>query len=319
MIFSIICPAFNEEKYIGSILENFVKNCPQPSELFVADAGSTDRTIEIVKEWELRHSGIHLVENPSLYVSHAFNTCFHISSGRYVALLGAHATYKTSFFNSALNELEANHADVVGGPLNQIGVGEWGHAIAWCMSTRFGVGGTEFRVSKRRSFVDSVAFAFYKREIFEQIGLFDAELKRNQDDEMHYRMRDSGYRILMVPEMECGYMVRSDLKGLFKQYFEYGLFKPLVLRKVASGTHVRHLVPPIFFSYLLLLPLAMWIMDYIALVPLAFYLLLSVAFAFQNQQPLGIRLRSVLVYPVLHISYGMGFIMGLFKLSNVRH
>lgn len=314
MIFSIICPVLNEEKNITNILSVFKEFCPQPSELFIADGGSSDNTRKIVEEWIMKNDGIRLVDNPDRYVSFAFNKCYAITKGKYLALLGAHTEYNKDFFKTALSELESDRADVVGGPLKHVGDGSWGKAIAWCMSTRFGVGGTEFRVSKKRAFVDSVAFAFYKREVFEKVGLFDISLKRNQDDEMHYRMKAAGFRILMVPEMECKYYVRSNLKDLFKQYFEYGLYKPLVLKKVKSGFRLRHIIPTLFFLYLLSIPVFLSFRLYIFLVPLVFYFLLSLRFAFVSSLAWENKLRAMIVYPVIHISYGLGFLSGLPRL-----
>ncbi|MBX2963383.1 MAG: glycosyltransferase family 2 protein [Cyclobacteriaceae bacterium] len=313
MIFSIICPTLNEEKYIENILSVFIQFCPKPSELFVVDAGSTDQTRAIVNGWSKRHEGIYLIENPDKYVSHAFNKCYPLARGKYLALLGAHTNYSEVFFSTALTELEANQGDVVGGPLHQIGVGEWGNAIAYCMSTPFGVGGTEFRVSKKRSFVDSVAFAFYKREIFEKVGLFDTRLKRNQDDEMHYRMKAAGYRILMVPEMECDYYVRNSVYSLAKQYYQYGFYKPLVLRKVTEGLRPRHLIPSFFILYLFSLPFAFWLGFNFWFIPLGLYGLLNIKFSFINKLPLSEKFRSILIYPLLHCSYGLGFIFGFFS------
>lgn len=315
--FSIICPTLNEERYIGDILEAFVTYCPKPSELFVADGGSTDNTRAIVSEWAKKHDGIFLIDNEKRFVSYAFNTCYPLTKGKYVALLGAHTKYPPDFFEIAYRELESGEADVVGGPLRQMGEGSWGAAIAHCMSTRFGVGGTEFRVSKQRAYVDSVAFAFYKREIFEKIGLFDTSLKRNQDDEMHYRMNAAGFRILMVPEMQCDYYVRSSLNALRVQYFEYGFYKPLVLRKVTKGIRLRHLIPALFCLYVLLIPIALWFGIYAFVFPLVVYLGIDFIFSCINDLPVSDRLKALVVYPVLHVSYGLGFLFGIGRL--IKH
>lgn len=312
--FSIVCPALNEEMYIEKMLQAFSQHCPKPSQLFIADGGSIDRTRDIVKEWSAKNDHIYLVENMQRYVSFAFNTCFPRTKGKYVALLGAHTDYPKDFFTTAWSELEAGNADVVGGPLRQVGKPGWGEAIAYCMSTAFGVGGTEFRVSRERSFVDSVAFAFYKREIFEQIGLFDTCLIRNQDDEMHYRMNAAGYKILMVPEMECEYYVRSDLRALMVQYFGYGLYKPLVIKKVSSGFRIRHLVPALFCLYLFLLPAIIIVKFFILVAPFALYVALLLKFSFANQLTWGSKIRALFVYPILHISYGSGFLIGILRL-----
>jgi len=312
-ICSIVCPVLNEEGHIGKVIEDFLAYCPQPSELFIADGGSVDRTREVVGRWLRIHHNIFLVENPDKYVSHAFNRCFEISKGKYLALLGAHSEYSPMFFKSALANLESSKCDAVGGPLIHTAKTATGKAIAYGMSTKFGVGGTEFRTSSARQYVDSVAFAFYRREVFEKIGLFDEQLIRNQDDEFHYRMNAAGLKILMVPEMQCNYFVRETIAGLFRQYYQYGLFKPLVLKKVNSGVRLRHLVPAFFVIYLIgILPLFI-VAGWVALLPLLLYFVLALYFCDRTQSRTAM-LRSFFVFPVLHVSYGFGFLVGLGKL-----
>jgi len=158
-----------------------------------------------------------------------------------------------------------------------------------------------------------VAMAIYKRSLFEEIGLFDEELVRNQDDEFHYRMNDRGYRILMEPSMESTYYVRDDLGSLWRQYFYYGFYKPLVFKKVRSGLKARHVIPSAFTAYLLLSPFIL-LLTRLALLPLLAYLVLSFLFSIKiSAKPLDL-LRSVTVFFVLHLSYGLGMILGLKKI-----
>ncbi len=281
-IFSIICPTLNEEKYIGRIIDNFISYCPSPSELLIADAGSTDATRQIVNEYSTNYPNIVLIDNPKKYVSYGFNKAFAESKGKYIGLLGAHTYYPENYYQSALQALETEDCDVVGGPLMQVGKGSMGKAIAYCMSTKMGVGNTAFRTSKKKQYVDSVAFAIYKRTVFEKVGLLDTELVRNQDDELHYRINANGFKILMIPEMQCEYQVRDSISKLYRQYYEYGLYKPLVLKKVKSGLKLRHLIPAFFVGYLISLPIAIFYP--IWLLPGLLYLLLAFYFSFNNQK-----------------------------------
>jgi GT2 family glycosyltransferase len=247
-------------------------------------------------------------------VSPGFNKAFARSSGKYVTLMGAHADYPPNYFKDAIRYLESGECDVVGGPLVQKGKTPTGETIAACMSSKFGVGGTEFRTARKKMYVDSVAFAIYKRSIFEKIGLLDEELIRNQDDELHYRMNAAGYRILMVPELECVYFVRNTLATLYKQYFQYGLFKPLVLKKVSSGIRIRHLVPAFFCLYIFTLPVAIaWP---VWLIPGVLYLLIDLTVSLSLPLSFRQRLIATTVFPTLHFSYGAGFLLGLRKIMN---
>ncbi len=307
-----LIPVFNEEKYISPLLSSLNTALPPDSEIFVMDGGSTDSTKEKISLFNKAGFALNVIDNPKRFVSHGFNLIYPQSQGQYICLLGAHAEYPVDFFRSGLNYLEKDECDAVGGPLIQKGKSETGKAIAYCMSTKFGVGDTEFRTETKKMYVDSVAFAIYKREIFEKVGLLDEELIRNQDDELHYRINAAGLRILMVPEMACVYYVRDTLRGLFKQYFQYGLYKPLVFKKVRKGIRLRHLIPSLFVLYVFSLPFMIWRPFWGIF--LVVYIGLTTHFSFNNALNLKQKFICLLTFPTLHLSYGLGFLLGLRKI-----
>jgi succinoglycan biosynthesis protein ExoA len=315
MTLSIICPTLNEIKYIEQLINSFTVNDGIEKEIFFVDGGSTDGTIEKINQLKSSKglSNIHVVSNPNKFVSHGFNKAFPFTKGKYITLLGAHTNYPKSFFKIGISYLEKNETDVVGGPLLQIGKSYTGKIIAKCMSSKFGVGNTEFRTSNEKRFVDSVAFAIYKREIFNKIGLLDEDLIRNQDDELHYRINSKGYKILMVPEMQCEYFVRDSVVKLFKQYFDYGYYKPLVLKKVNSGFRLRHIIPLLFTLYLLLFPL-FYSISFVFLLPLLFYIVTNLLISILITKNLFNTIIAFYVFFNLHLSYGLGFLLGLRKI-----
>lgn len=315
-ILSAIVPTYNEAQHIEKLVADFLICSPENSDIWVVDGGSTDGTIEILDRLCKQYSRIHWVDNPEKYVSFAFNKVFPLTQGKYVALLGSHAYYSSDYFTKSIEALENNEADAVGGLLKQTARTSKGKAIAAAMSSKFGVGNTEFRTEQRRMYVDSVAFAIYKRTLFEELGLLDTDLLRNQDDELHYRFNAEGKRILMIPEIHSVYYVREDFKSLFKQYFQYGLYKPLVLKKIKSAVRVRHLIPAFFVLYLLTLPLAhvsMW-----WLLPLCVYFILICIIGGSNRKGLRFSFNKMIAINTLHLSYGSGFLLGLFKTTSTK-
>jgi GT2 family glycosyltransferase len=148
--------------------------------------------------------------------------------------------------------------------------------------------------------------------VFDKVGLFDEKLIRNQDDEFHYRLNHHGFKILMEPEMESVYFVREDLASLWKQYYYYGLYKPMVLKKVRSGIRIRHLVPAGFVIYLVSLPLLLFLHG-LFLIPLFIYFSGAVFILSSNFSNIKDILFGVLAFLTLHLSYGTGFLKGLFK------
>lgn len=309
---SVIVPVLNESRYLESMVSSILSKGSVSKEILLVDGGSTDDTKEVIEKLTARYPQVSYIYNPERFVSPGFNKAFRSTKGKYIAFLGAHAVYPDTFFDLAIHHLTTENCDAVGGPLKQIGKSGKGTAIAYCMSQRIGVGNTEFRTAKEKMFVDSVAFAVYKREVFEKIGLLDTELIRNQDDEFHYRMNANGMRILMVPEMQSTYYVRDTFRGLFKQYYQYGLYKPLVLKKVRSGIRLRHLVPAAFVLYLVALPVFM-LLSHWAILPLIFYVCAIGFFSLKYKGSLTEKAYAFVSFFMLHFSYGSGFLKGLFK------
>jgi len=194
MVFSLLIPVFNEINHIDDLISDMIKMPPFEKEIFLIDGGSTDGTMQRIEKWTRLNNSIKLILNEQKFVSFGFNKAYKVSTGKYIGFLGAHAQYPINFLQSAQIELDSNSCDAIGGPLNQIGITNIGQAVAFAMSSKFGVGDSDFRVSKDRKYVQSVAFAVYKKEIFEKIGLLEEDLIRNQDDEFHYRLNKNGFR-----------------------------------------------------------------------------------------------------------------------------
>ncbi|GCD77337.1 succinoglycan biosynthesis protein exoa [Thermaurantimonas aggregans] len=312
MKISVICPCLNEEKYIENILSHFVKSLPYEKELFIVDGGSTDLTIEIVKKWTLRYSNIFLLNNHHKFVPFALNKAIPLCKGNYIVRIDAHTEYAEDYYEKIIEVFEKVDADIVGGPMRPVGETYLQKAIAYATSSIFGIGDSKFHNLTYEGYTDSVYLGAWKKSLFDYIGFFDENLKRNQDDEFHYRAKSYGKKIYLSPKIVSYYYPRKSLKGLFKQYFEYGLYKPLVLKKVPSEWKIRHFIPSLFVIYLISTPLCfiypIWIF------PFALYSMLTLLYSFKSKKSLPIKLLLLLVFPTIHISYGLGFIIGLKKI-----
>lgn len=308
---SVICPARNEEAYIETVLAHFTRSEPREKELFVVDGRSTDRTREIVLQWMETNPNIYLLDNPEQYVPFALNKAIVKSKGRYLVRIDAHTEYAEDYYSAILRVFEQTGADIVGGPTRTKAKLPMQAAIAKAICTPLGIGNSSVHFEDFEGYTDSVTFGAWRREIFKQTGLFDTDLLRNQDDEFHYRAKSKGFTLYQSPDIKLYYYPRSTLKGLFSQYYQYGYFKPLVLRKVPMEWKWRHLIPSAFTLYLYTLPVALW--QPLWLTPILLYILLCLWTSLRADAPWPVRLRMPLVFPVLHTAYGSGFLSGLFK------
>ena len=195
-----------------------------------------------------------------------------------------------------------------------VGSGFWGKAIAAATSTPFGVGNARFHYSQVEGEADTVYLGAYRRNYLLEIGGYDTNFVRNQDDELNYRIRSMGGRIFYTPRLRAAYHVRCSLPRLFRQYYQYGLWKVRMYRKTGHPWQIRHLVPSAFLLALLAPALvAPWApaMLFVSAAGLGLHLVAGSVWAVGTG---GWRMASAgmpVVFLVLHVAYGLGFVVGI--------
>ncbi len=211
---TVICPVYNEEKYITKVVEFFINAKPTEKELVIIDGGSTDKTLEIIKKYQATNLNIKLFNNPSKFVPFALNKALSETSGDPVIRLDAHTVYADDYFVKILETFSKSNADIVGGPMRAKGTTPFQKAVADATSTSFGIGDSSFHNEEHEGFVDSVYLGAWKRSIFKDVGMFDTDMIRNQDDEFHYRAKSLGKTIYLNPEIKSFYSPRSTFRSL---------------------------------------------------------------------------------------------------------
>jgi len=320
---SVIIPCRNESRHIGSCLAS-IAECDFPKdrlEVLVVDGMSDDDTRTIAQEFAEQHSYARVLENPRRITPAALNLGVAAAGGDVIVRMDAHCDYPADYLSALVRSLEETGADNVGGicltrPARDTAIAG---AIAIGLSHPLGVGNSYFRIgSATRRCVDTVPFGCYRRDVFERIGLFDEELVRNQDDEFNLRLRKHGGRILLIPEIAARYYPRDSLRKLWQMYYQYGYFKPLVVKKVGGVMTFRQLVPATLVVSLVMSWLAVLVAPgawWLAATILAAYVsaLLAAAVPIGWRRGLRCGLAMLLVFPTLHFSYGFGFLRGVAK------
>lgn len=325
---SIIIPVRNEEKYIYSVLES-VKAQDYPSEryeIIIADGCSDDRTKSRIDDFLRDYPGMKIVvvENKKKIVPFALNKSIKMATGSIVVRLDAHSVYSQDYLSRLVYGLKEHDADNIGGVFNTLPHDEshLSNSIAFAMSHPLGVGDSLHRIGgKEVKEVDSVPYGCFKKKVFDQIGLFDEELIRNQDDEFNARMKKAGMKVLMLPDLKIDYYARESLTKLFRMFFQYGLFKPLTVAKLKQLPSFRQLVPPglvIFLFAGLFLPFLVPAATLIYGAFLGFYLLMifwvSLNYSFKTSLK---RLPLVIsAFIIMHFSYGFGYLKGIWGLFS---
>ncbi|MBR0305075.1 MAG: glycosyltransferase family 2 protein [Bacteroidales bacterium] len=327
MKLSVICPIYNEEKHIASCLESILQQDfpKEEMEVLLVDGMSTDRTREIVQQYTEQYPFIFLLDNPKRIVPTGLNIGIRVAQGDVIIRLDAHAIYPDNYFSVLVDKLFALNADNVGGlcrtlPAKETPVCE---AIAAALSSPFGMGDSHFRIGTNKEMqVDTVPFGCFRREVFDKIGYFDEELIRNQDDEFNGRIIKYGGHIYLIPSIVINYYGRDSIGKVAKMFYQYGLFKPLVNKKLGNPATVRQFFPPLFVVGLiggLLLGFVHPIFCILYMVVLALYLFLAIYFSVKQFKNIKKVLLLIATFVTIHVSYGWGYLCGCVKLLLKRN
>ena len=320
---SVIVPIYQEEKYISKCIDSMLsQDYPKDDlEIILVDGMSKDRTREIVATYTAKYPFIRMIDNPERIAPCAMNRGIKEAKGDVIIRLDAHVYYPKNYFSLLVEKLnELPGAENVGALCNTLPVNDsiTAQSIAAVLSSSFGMGNSHFRVGADKEMeVDTVPFGCFHRSIFDKVGLYDEELVRNQDDELNARIIKSGGKIYLIPQLVCEYYARDTAKKVYKMFYQYGVFKPLVNKKLGSPATVRQFFPLFFVLGLLVgpvvclfLPVLWW--AYFAVIMLWF--ILATSFSLKDSKNLKRILTQNWIYFVVHFGYGWGYIVGISKI-----
>ena len=322
---SVIVPCRNEEDYIANVIRD-IYGQTYPSEMmevFIIDGESEDATARIVKSLISEFPGLTLLSNPKKIVPTALNIGIKAAKGEVIVRMDAHCEYPKNYIAYLVENLFAMKAD-------NVGVAMIAHsrsnslravAIAAAISCKFGIGNSYHRTGLSKAIeIDSVPFGCYPRVVFEKYGLFDEELIRNQDDEFNARIVSRGGHIWLLPDIEIKYFARDSFSKIFRMFYYYGFFKPLVNKKVGKAATLRQFVPPAFVLSIITGIVLMFFSKFTGVAFLGFflipYLLLNLFFSIKLAAQEG---KFLMIFHLfftflgIHTSYGIGYMGGFIR------
>jgi len=322
---SVMIPCRNERKYIGVCLDSVVANTyPKDKlEVLVVDGMSEDGTRDILRTYSERYPFIKMLDNPKKLIPHALNIGIAHAKGNIVVRLDAHARYDVPYLAKCVEHLENSSADNVGGvrktePQEDTFIGK---AIAYSVSSPFTAGNAFFRVGTSRArWVDTVFGGCYRKEVFTRVGVLNEALERAEDREFNQRLRDSGGKILLAPDIQCTYYARSGLLEFIRWTMvgsSWLFFASKVARRKIFA--FRNFVPLAFLGSLVVsfaaawfVPLFWWVFKGI----ISVYGLASIGCAVplaRKERDLRYLLAAPLVFALIHIMYAVGSVYGILK------
>lgn len=328
IVVSVIIPCYNEEKTIAKVLMALLAQTypTHQIEVLIADGQSSDRTRVEIAEFCAAHPEllVRVLENVKQTIPSGLNIALQAASGSFIIRMDAHSEPNTSYIQKTVELLEAGIADNVGGVWSiQPSAPTWiAESIAAAAAHPFGVGDAFYRFATTGRFVDTVPFGGIKRDLILKIGLYDETLLSNEDYEFNTRIRNSGGKIWLEPEIRSNYYARENFKQLAAQYWRYGYWKFQMLRRYPDSLKLRQALPPLFVMSLVLLLLLslIWAPARILLgiEALLYFLVLlggSIKEVFKRKNG-WLFIGMPLAIAIMHTVWGSGFLVS--ALTSIR-
>lgn len=337
MNISIGIVAYNEEKNLPKILEDIIKQSypHKQLEVVLVDSMSEDQTKQIMQNFYEQYAdeflAVRLVDNLGRIQSCGWNQAINTFTTDVLIRIDAHSSIPVDFVERNAAAL-AEGEFVTGGVRPNIVESDsvWQRVLLTAESSMFGSSAASFRRGNAGSFqnggekeyVKSFFHGAYRREVFEKAGGFQEDLGRTEDNEFHFRLRQSGFRLCMVPGIISYQMIRPSLGKMCCQKFSNGYWIGLTSGVCPGCLSLYHFVPFAFLCGIIITTvLAACSYPFLAVLMWGMYWVLAVlmaVMAVRGEKKYPGHLLLPILFFLLHISYGAGTFVGLIKMPFWR-
>jgi glycosyltransferase involved in cell wall biosynthesis len=294
-------------------------------EILIVDGRSTDKTREIISGYVSTHEFVRLLDNPNRTAPYALNIGIREAKGEVIIRIDAHSNYPKNYVSTLVKYLFELNADNVGGAWNVLPANGTARAISIAVGSShpFGVGNAIYKTgAKNIRETDTVPFGCYRRSVFERIGYFDEALTRNQDNEFNARLKNAGGKIYLIPEVVINYTARDTWCKMYRMYYQYALFSPLVNKKLGKPDSVKRFMPALFFCGLIIgvalsfiSKLFLWLLLSVVGVYLLAGISIGLIKAKEWKKPALLFCLPVTFF-LMHFAYALGYIAGKYKVIS---
>lgn len=253
---SIIIPVRNAERTLEKTFE-YILNVHYPREkmeIVIADGGSTDATLELIKKWQAKHPFIKLVEVPNCpSPGFARNKALDIVKGEYIFFTDGDCAPCKTWITDMLSVFDKNpEVGIVGGEIFTLVVEPDNLTELYCEHFRFNMVAPRYgftiqegyfplltdksptQIAGHRAYFFVTANAAYRKKAIDEAKASFWSEKTGEDMEFGLQIQQKGWKLYFEPKAKVDHMHRADFPALKKVWVTYGMAHAPLLAKHAS-------------------------------------------------------------------------------------
>ncbi|WP_217183463.1 glycosyltransferase family 2 protein [Streptomyces sp. AC495_CC817] len=325
---SFVMPVLNERAYLEhAVASVLAQELSVPAELVLALGPSSDGTTELAHRLAAADDRIRIVDNPAAHIPVGLNAAIRASRYATVIRVDAHSELSPGYAARALATLDRSGAANVGGVMHAEGRSPFQRAVARLYNSPVGLGGGAYHGSAVESEAESAYLGVMRREVLDEVGLFDESIRRGEDWELNLRIRQAGHRVWFDPALSVTYWPRESWIRLARQFHATGAWRGELVRRFGRSNGLRYFAPPALVLLVVaavvvgvlqltgvLTGVASLVASAVVHLPLIAYAILVCAVALGARGcTVRERLWTLLVLPTMHLSWGLGFLRGVLR------
>ncbi len=323
---SYVMPVYNEAAYIDEAIDSVLAQTYEGErELVVVLGPSTDGTTERVTARAAADPRISVVTNDALSIPLSLNLGIRAAAHDVIVRVDAHTELPADYTALGVATLQRTAAASVGGLMVATGRTRLQSAVARAYNSRLGLGGGAYHGGASEGPAESAYLGIMRRGPLVSVGLYDEGLKRGEDWELNFRLREAGPLVWLDPALRVVYWPRDTWGKLARQFTATGIWRGELVRRLGGRNSLRYFAPPalVLASALSLVLLVLeltglvtgmsaWLLSVVYLGPVLYAaLLIALLFAPSSGERLADRATFARVIAVMHFSWGAGFLRGL--------
>ena len=292
---SIIIPTYNEEKNIKKLIDSIITQTHKINEVIIVDGGSTDKTIEIIKDY----SKIKLYIKPNYNIAKARNYGIKKSTGEIIFTADSSTKLHKDYIKTMLNGFDAE-TDIV--------FGRW-KIVPTNKVEKFLVSRTpDWNNINTEDYIPSNRHVAMKKSVWKKVGGWPEHLRRADDNFFHLKAHSLGLKYKYLKKALVNWYPDRNLKDMIKLAF---------LDSKTEGLANIHLKRK--NNRLILLSLMIWLTTIFTSIFLSLtFLWMFIGFFIgvslsKGGERSGMIFSGTILFIILYLSHSFGLITGIIQ------